>query len=407
MLSVCSDFRLLANLALREALTSGKTARGSLARFASQQAKLLHLNFYHALAATDLAVALARAHRGRLRRHRASTVPYLRRLFLRTSHHCFHFDPQTGKLRLSLRSGEWISFQVHVAPYHRSILAKPGLRVTQLHLTPERAILIYGKPAPEPYAPESLLALDTNEGTLDGVTVAPKEGTHAVRVDFSEIPTIQSCHAKRRRHLARKKATDRRVGKRLLNREGRREHDRVRSRLHPLTKQLVAVAAAHRAALAIEDLSQMPHPRRRGRLARRKPSTRRRLSSWPRGELNRQLAYKAAEWGVPIYWVNPFRTSRTCPRCGGIAVPRSRVGPVFVCPQCAWSLDRQLNAGANIGRIVLRETKELGGLRLDLDALLDEAMTPRYPFECIGRAREERTGREGRPLKDSVQTLLQ
>jgi hypothetical protein len=46
-------------------------------------------------------------------------------------------------------------------------------------------------------------------------------------------------------------------------------------------------------------------------------------------------------------------------------------------------MDRQSNAGVNIGRIVLRDygRAELAGLRLDLDALSDEAMIPHYPFE--------------------------
>ena len=71
------------------------------------------------------------------------------------------------------------------------------------------------------------------------------------------------------------------------------------------------------------------------------------------------------------------------------------MGPTFECPACDWRLDRQLNAGANVGRIALRETAELGGLQLDLDALAEEAMTPRYPFQDVGRARAERKAREG------------
>ncbi|HEV2520717.1 MAG TPA: hypothetical protein VGX00_08940, partial [Thermoplasmata archaeon] len=73
----------------------------------------------------------------------------------------------------------------------------------------------------------------------------------------------------------------------------------------------------------------------------------------------------------------------------------SRMGPTFECAGCGWRLDRQLNAGANVGRIALRETAELGGLKLDLDALAKDAMRPRYPFQEVGRARAERRVREG------------
>ncbi|MGP8073844.1 MAG: transposase, partial [Thermoplasmata archaeon] len=110
--------------------------------------------------------------------------------------------------------------------------------------------------------------------------------------------------------------------------------------------------AAQHAVLALEDLTAVPQPRRRRSGWRSPPrfhsrSLRRRLSSWPQGELHRQLAYKAVDRGVPVVWLDPFRTSRTCPRCGELSEHRRRVGTRFDCAKCGWSLDRQLNAGLN------------------------------------------------------------
>jgi len=60
-------------------------------------------------------------------------------------------------------------------------------------------------------------------------------------------------------------------------------------------------------------------------------------------------------------------------------------------------MDRQLNAGLNVGRTALREIPELGGLRLDLDALSDDAMRPRYPFEeSDGHGRSGGRGRDSK-----------
>jgi predicted RNA-binding Zn-ribbon protein involved in translation (DUF1610 family) len=227
-----------------------------------------------------------------------------------------------------------------VSDYHRRALADTTLTVHQLHLTSERLILILEKAVPKPYAPSSLLSLDTNEGSLDGATVGA-EGTRPARVDYSEIPILQRRHMERRRRLARRKATDRRLRRVLLGREGRREHDRVRSRLHVLSKRMVAVAA-----------------------------------------------------GVPVVWVNPYLTSRSCPRCGAVKDRRRRVGPVFECDGCGWRMDRQLNAGQNIGRTALGFAPELGGLQLDPDALLQEGMRPRCPWAAVPRATED--GRAGR-----------
>jgi len=60
-------------------------------------------------------------------------------------------------------------------------------------------------------------------------------------------------------------------------------------------------------------------------------------------------------------------------------------------------MDRQLNAGVNIGQTVLRDygRAELGGLRLDLDALSEDAMRSLYPFEqSIGQGRSGGRGRD-------------
>ncbi len=410
LLSLLATYRLLVNEVIREALSTGQTSLGKLSRFARTRAFVHQLTGTHAITASTVALSILKSHRKRLRHGLPCRAPYVRRAFLRADDASFHVDPIPQRIRVSLRSGVWSSFPIVVSEYHRKVLATPGLRIKQLHLTPDRVVLLYEKPAPTPYAPTALLALDTNERSLDGVCVTPS-GTRAAVLKFPEIAVIQQRHVTRRRRLARRKAHDRRVGRRLLRSEGRREHDRVTSRLHVLTKRLVEVARKHRAALALEDFTKVAarratrrakslgtsRPFARGRAGsgiRSKP-LRRRLSSWPRAELHRQLAYKAAERGVPVVWVDPYRTSVTCPKCGVYNGPRSRMGPTFECVACGWRLDRQLNAGANVGRIALRETAELGGLKLDLDALSDDAVRPRYPFQGLGRARAERKEREG------------
>ena len=403
ILSLLSAYRLLLNEIIRETLTSNLTSLGAISRFARTRAFVHQMTGTHAVTAAQLALSAVSAHRKRARRGMPSRPPYFLRPLLRADDASFHLDIVPQRIRLSLSSGVWASFGIRLSDYHRKVLATPHLRLKQLHLGPDRAVLIYEIPAPEPYVPTSLLALDTNERSLDGVVVSAG-ATRAATVAFPEVALVQQRHVERRRRLARKKSHDQRVKRRLLRKEGRREHHRVGSRLHVLTRRLVEVARRHRAALAIEDFSKLPRRRRthRGSARRwrapgepRSRSLRRRLSSWPRAELHRQLAYKAAAKGVPVIWVDPYRTSVLCPRCGAYGGPRSRIGPVFVCPACDWRLDRQLNAGANVGRIALGETPELGGLTLDLDALAKDARRPLYPFQQLERARAERKGREG------------
>jgi putative transposase len=279
------------------------------------------------------------------------------------------------------------------------VLTDPDHRVTQVHISLRRVVFVFDQSVPEPYTPTPLVALDTNESSLDGVEVG-EDSAGLVRIAFPEIRELQFRHMGRRRFLGKKKAHERRLARWLLGREGRRERDRIRSRLHVLTRRLVGELVTRHSALALEDLTHLPHPRRRGVRGRptalKSRSSRRRLSSWPRAELYRQLTYEAQDRGVPIIWVNPYLSSRTCPKCGEVSERRRRVGTRFDCVKCGGSLDRQLNAGLNLGMTVLRTTARLGGLRLDPDALPKAVVMPLYRSDGCRPARVERTGREGK-----------
>ena len=394
-----NDYRLLVNQLLRFLLVHEKTARRSITPYARQLARAYRVNWYHASTAIRVAQSLAKGHRRRQRKRTSAKVPHVLRPFLRADHRTFHFAPETGKVRLSLRNGEWTGFTVPVPAHHRAQLAVPGTRVQQLVVTPDRISLVYAREAPGPYRPERLLSFDTNESSLDGVRVAPT-GAQLCRVAFPEVRAVQARHFARRRRLARKKAHDRRVARRLLHREGARERHRVQQRLHLVSKRLVEFAATERAAIALEQLVFSP-PRRRARCPhsslRRSTSggraLRRRLSVWPRRELHRQILYKAEARGVPVFLVNPRHTSTTCPRCGVRSDRRNRAGTMFGCAACGWRFDRQLNAGLNIARTVLEEVPELGGLWLDLDALPQDVRSPLYAAATAST--HGRSGREG------------
>ncbi|HUZ79216.1 MAG TPA: RNA-guided endonuclease TnpB family protein [Thermoplasmata archaeon] len=390
ILSLMGDFRLMVNRGIREALEKDLTAKGSLSKFSEGVAREYRIHGAHARTAMDLALSLNKGHRRRLRKGVTGKVPYCLRSFLHADGATFHLNATTGHVRLSLRNGEWAGFDARMSDYHRRILASG--KVKQLRLTPNRAILILEPSVPEAYAPKTVLALDTNERSLDGVALSRDKAT-PVTVPYPEVSLVQHRHFVRRRRLGRKKAHDRRVGRRLGGREGRREHARVSQRIHLISKGLVGEARKRRAAIVLEDL-HLPRGGGRGRRMRR------RLSSWPQRELHRQIEYKAEEHGVPIIKVNPRYTSKTCPRCGEVKERRSRVGRVFVCGRCRWRCDRQLNAGLNICRTALREwvtptlNSSLGGLALDPDALAHDAMILLYRPGNAGS--HEMSGRSGR-----------
>jgi putative transposase len=386
------DFRLMVNRGIRYALENELTAKGSLARFGQSMAREYHVNRAHAHTAMGVALSLVKGHRRRLRKGKKSMVPYVFRPFLRADDVTFHITIETGLVRLSLRNGEWTSLDVKLSQYHLEFIEKG--RIKQLVLNDRRAILIVEKEVPERYASTSILALDTNERSLDGVSLAA-EGPVPVSVPYPEVSVVQHRHFVRRRKLGKKKCNDRRVWRMLASKEGRRERNRVSQRLHLISKGLVELAVQKQAMIALEDL-HLPKGGGRGKRMRR------RLSSWPQREIHRQIEYKAEERGVPIIKVDPRYTSKTCPRCGEIKQRRSRVGQVFKCTKCGWRLDRQINAGLNICRTALAqlpneaEMRGLGGLRLDPDTLASEAMILLYaPGNAGAHGVSRRSGSTG------------
>jgi len=383
------DFRLMVNRGIRHALENNLTSKGSMVKFGQSLAKEYHVNGAHSQTALGVALSLAKGHRRRLRKGKESKVPYVFKPFLRADDVTFHITLETGHLRLSLRNGEWSSLDVKLSRYHLGFIGHG--RIKQLVLNGTKAVLVVEKQVPERYEPMSILALDTNERSLDGVSLT-LEGAVPVSVPYPDVSVVQHRHFVRRRKLNKKKANDRRVWRRLASKEGRRERNRVSQRLHLISKGLVELAVQERAAIVLEEL----HLPLGGGMGRR---MRRRLSSWPQREIHRQIAYKAEERGVPIIKVDPRYTSKTCPRCGEIKKRRSRMGLVFECAKCGWRLDRQINAGLNICRTALThlptgEMRELGGLRLDPDALANDAMILLYAPGTTGAQQGERTVRE-------------
>jgi putative transposase len=367
------DFRLMVIRSIRFALENGLTAKGSLVKLAQSMAKEYHINFQHARTASDVALSLSKGHRRRRRKGRECKVPYVFRPFLRADDSTFHLSTENGHVRLSIRAGEWSGFDVKLSSYHLETLASG--KVKQLILNEKKAVFVIEKQTPEPYVPTSIFALDTNERSLDGLSLSTYSAV-PITVPFPEVSIVQHRHFVRRRKMAKNKRCDRRVTRKLLSKEGKREHDRVHQRLHLVSKGLVKAATDAQSLIVLEDL-HLPRGGGRG------PRMRRRLSSWPQRELHRQIEYKAEERGVPVIKVDPRYTSKTCPRCGEIKQRRSRVGRVFVCEKCGWRMDRQLNAGLNICKTALAELPEvmmrgLGGLRLDPDALTDDAMILLY-----------------------------
>jgi len=382
-----AEFRLLVNESIRVALEGDHRSRARLAMAAYKDLSTRHAVYKQYIpSAFEVALGVLKDHRRRLKRKKRSSVPYVRKLMLKAENQSYRLDRETGRIRIPIRGTEGIQLQLPMSEWHRSILADPSWGLGSLTVLPGKIIVVLRREAPKAYEPHGAIALDTNEDSLDGV-VAAGDGARPVTVSLDGVRQIQAIHFRRRRRLARKKAHDRRVQRLLLDGEGRRERNRVRQRLHRVSKGLVRFAKTGKAAIVLENLTLHGAGGRSRRMNRR-------LSSWPRREIHRQIEYKAALEGVPIIKVNPAWTSKTCPVCG--ARRRDRVGKVFVCEMCDWEMDRQINAGMNILKTALASNEALArAVRFQPGALRHDVVSPLYDLSAVPTgAREEPSGVE-------------
>ncbi len=386
LLWLLGEFRQLVNRSIRIALRDDIRSRARLTKAAYRTLSAEHrVHKQYIPSAFEVALGTLKEHRKRMSRGKRTSVPYLRKLMLKAENQSYRLNRETGRLRIPIHGTEGVQLDLPLSPWHRSILQDQSWGLGSLTVTPTRIIVVVRKDGPQPYRPAAAIALDTNEASLDGLAVLEGEAS-LVSVEFRDVPVVQATHFRRRRRLALKKHNDRRVMRRLLGREGRRERNRVRQRLHRVSKELVAAARGQRAALVLEDLTLHGAGGRSRRMNRR-------LSSWPRSEIHRQIEYKAALAGVPIIKVNPAWTSKTCPVCG--ARRRDRVGKVFVCLMCDWEMDRQINAGMNILKTALASNEALArAVRFQPGALRHDAVSPLYDLLARAGARDEPSGVE-------------
>jgi putative transposase len=137
-------------------------------------------------------------------------------------------------------------------------------------------------------------------------------------------------YRRRQRALRRKlQARHTTSARRLLARRRRKEARFARDVNHCIAKKIVTEAERTSRGIALEDLGGI---RERARL--RKPQ-RVTLSSWAFAQLGSFIGYKARRAGVPVVYVDPAWTSRTCADCGHTG-RRNRVSQArFICRSCA------------------------------------------------------------------------
>jgi len=376
------DFRSAVNNAIRAGLQARVTSRNALCKIAYKDFREQHPRMYsqHLVSAFEVAGSILKNHRRRVRKGITGRIPFVKRLMMKAENQAYKLDRKSGVIDLPIRAGCHVELKLAVSRYHREYLDDMTLSLGSLTVLPDRVIVAFRKEAPDQYTPASVLSLDTNERSLDGVFVEG-EVANAVKAEFPEIAIVQQRHHDRRRRLQKKKAHDRRTSRNLCKREGAREHRRIDYRLHQVANSVLRFAEDRKSAIVLEDL--------KGMKARLGKELNRRLSLWPRRKLHQIIEYKAQWKGIPVVKVDPRNSSRTCPICGRIQY--SRMGAEFKCV-CGWHMDRHINASINLLQTAISKGMA-GGLWFNPGAFQHDVMMILY--EPAMAARSEPNGTSG------------
>ena len=110
--------------------------------------------------------------------------------------------------------------------------------------------------------------------------------------------------------------------------------------LHRCSKAVVAEARRHGCThIAFENLKQI----------RKRISDGKKFQQWAFNELQRQVAYKADEYGIVVDTVKPQYTSQQCSKCG-TTLEDNRNGQHFECLDCSYTTNADYNAAKNVAR---------------------------------------------------------
>lgn len=200
---------------------------------------------------------------------------------------------------------------------------------------------------PDPLPVEDVLGVD-----LGIVNIA----TDSDGVAYSGSPV----EAVRRKHNLQRKRLQRRGtkgAKKKLKRISEKESLFRRHENHVISKRIVESAERTGRGIALEELQGI-----RSRTRARGGDARNRLSGWGFAQLGGFIDYKAARAGVPVVYIDPRDTSRTCSRCGHCDKLNRKSQSEFSCRSCGHSMNADENAALNIKFKALATRKMATGL---------------------------------------------
>jgi putative transposase len=286
---------------------------------------------YYKLTAISRAAGRLSQMKKDIKKGRKVKSPFVRKPYLVS---CYGFKINGMILSFPLKNREFTNI---LLTNHTVSELSRDVKARSFTITPTSLSISIHKDVTE-IKPQGVIGIDRN---LRNITISTPDRPIMYRTEKILSIKENSQHVR-----ASFKRFDVRVKNRFFAKIRGRQTRRVNQYLHKISKHIIQEAKRTKSVIAFEDLKGIRKLYKKGNGQGSK--FRRKLNGWPFYELQRQVQYKAEWEGIPVYFVNPKRTSKLCPVCGGRLQEDGLYRRKLWCNNCGKSIDRDVVASMNI-----------------------------------------------------------
>ena len=162
-----------------------------------------------------------------------------------------------------------------------------------------------------------------------------------VKYDIRQLYHIHRVYEKKRMRIQKLSKHKPKTAKKMMQKYSKREKNRARDFMHKLTAGIVEKLSEIKSGAIFENLKDI-----KGRILNKSRDLNRKLSKWNARMFQFMLEYKLKWLGLPVKYINPKNSSKTCPLCSGrMAAYKDRL---MRCEKCGLISDRDVVAVLNI-----------------------------------------------------------
>ncbi|CAB49750.1 RNA-guided endonuclease InsQ/TnpB family protein [Pyrococcus abyssi] len=379
ILEFIEEYHRMARVVLQEILNAEKFTKFERKQLRDKLLEDWKYANHYVDSAINQMLGLVKSYRRKLRKGKKVRKPRLRKKFVYVKSTLFTLKGFILKITIIPRE-YYLEINLANYPYILPLLKEVwsgNLRLGGLFLFPDKLVLNFVKTV-EYFEPRDWMSIDIN---LTNVTVLA--GLTVYRFDTRELYHIHRVYELKRQKIQGISAWNKRLSEKLLKKYSGREKNRARDFLHKLANKIVGIARERRMGIILEDLNGIKE-----RVLGGSKSLNRKLSKWNVRELQRLIEYKAKWFGVPVVYVNPKNSSKTCPACGGHLIPQE--GRLMKCLKCGLVEDRDFIAVLNLRMWGSGVTPK--GLEVSRASTLNERPMKTNPYGIMAIEEKQRIG---------------